>query len=133
MEVFKCLDNKSKQNTLPFPPIDPDLTANDGIYSRYLTQYPAVGRYSFSVEVDDNDGAAYTVQEGRGGRAIQAKPPTTGMFSKCYEILAKCLRTQMFLGASMCCGSRVNVPQDLRFSTGHFRRQVNSNPVVHLV
>lgn len=88
VEVPKYSPIKSLQNTRSFSSIiDPDLTANDGIYSRYLIQYPAVGRYSFSVEVDNNDGAAYTVQEGRGGRGILAKPPTTGIFRKlCNQI-----------------------------------------------
>ena len=59
---------------------DPDLTSGDGIYSRYLTTYPAVGRYSFSVEVDDNDGAAFTVQQGRNGRGMPAVPPSPGNY-----------------------------------------------------
>ena len=35
---------------------NPDLMAGDGIYSRYLTQYPGKGRYSFQAYADDNDG-----------------------------------------------------------------------------
>ncbi len=92
---------------------DPDLTAGDGIYSRYLTTYPSIGRYSFSVEVDDNNGKAFTVQEGRGGRAMPAVPPAPG--------------------PPMCCGSRIVVPLDLRFPTGTFRRSVDTGPVVHLI
>ena len=37
---------------------DPDLTRGDGVYSRYMTQYPAVGRYTFTITVSDNSGEA---------------------------------------------------------------------------
>ena len=38
---------------------DPDLTQGDGIYSRYLTQYPGAGRYIFQVLADDNSGQVW--------------------------------------------------------------------------
>ena len=40
---------------------NPDLMAGDGIYSRYLTQYPGKGRYSFQAYADDNDGKVINV------------------------------------------------------------------------
>ena len=33
---------------------DPDLVANDGIYSRYLVSYPVTGRYRFKVTKMEN-------------------------------------------------------------------------------
>ena len=41
---------------------DPDMVGNDGIYSRYMTNYPAAGRYIFTVTVSDNDGRAVVVK-----------------------------------------------------------------------
>jgi hypothetical protein len=38
---------------------DPDLTAQDGIYSRYVTQVPSEGRYSVLLRVTDNHGKAF--------------------------------------------------------------------------
>ena len=29
--------------------LEPDLTSGDGIYSRYVTQYPATGKYTYKV------------------------------------------------------------------------------------
>ena len=91
---------------------DADITSGDGIYSHYLTTYPAPGRYSFSVTVDDNDGQAYTIQMGRGGRSMPVRPDNPSF--------------------PVCCGSQVTVPQDLRFLTGSFKRQAAKSPVVHI-
>ena len=39
---------------------DPDLTAQDGIYSRYLTDFPGgEGRYTVNIKLDDNYGKAF--------------------------------------------------------------------------
>ena len=39
---------------------DPDLAAQDGIYSRYLTQFPGgEGRYTVNLRLDDNHGKAW--------------------------------------------------------------------------
>ena len=39
---------------------DPDLRAQDGIYSRYLTHFPGgEGRYTVNIKVDDNYGKAF--------------------------------------------------------------------------
>lgn len=64
------------------------------------------------MTVDDNEGRAFTIQTARNGRAMPVKPPTPGM--------------------PVCCGSRVDVPQELRNPTGTFRRSA-AGPVVHLL
>ena len=39
---------------------DPDLRSQDGIYSRYLTQFPGgEGRYTVNIKVEDNYGKAF--------------------------------------------------------------------------
>ncbi len=94
---------------------DPDLVANDGIYSRYLTSYPAAGRYRFQVTADDDDQTAYTIQRGRAGRAMPARNPQTG-------------------SSPICCGSRIDVPLDLRKPTGSFRRVITPGaPVLQII
>lgn len=99
------------------PLSDPDLTGGDGVYSRYLTTYPGPGRYSFTVTADDDDGQAFTVQTGRGGRSMA--PP---LDADAHTVSA----------GLQCCGSRVQVPQDLRFLTGTFRRVGARSPVLHV-
>ena len=45
---------------------DPDVTGNDGIYSRYLTDFDlGEGRYGMTVHVDDNSGRAFSFQKER--------------------------------------------------------------------
>ena len=92
----------------------PDLVADDGVYSRYLTAYPRAGRYRFRVTAEDDGGRAYTIQRGRDGRAMPAKPPDSRV-------------------TPVCCGGAVRVPTDLR-SFSSFRRSLNAGgPVLHLV
>lgn len=93
---------------------NPDLVQGDGIYSRYLTQYPTQGRYSFSAYVDDNESKAYTIQVGRNGRAMPQRPQDPASHP-------------------VCCGSEIDVPKDLRRSTGTFKRILNEGPVHHLI
>ena len=95
------------------------MTGGDGVYSRYLTQYPGPGRYSFAVTADDNDGQAFTVQSGRGGRSMA---PALEDMDGGHAVSAAGLQ---------CCGSKVQVPQDLRFLTGTFRRVGARSPVLH--
>jgi hypothetical protein len=38
---------------------DPDLAAQDGVYSRYVTQVPSEGRYTLLLRVTDNHGKAF--------------------------------------------------------------------------
>jgi len=78
---------------------EPDLTSGDGIYSRYVTQYPATGKYTYKVYVDDNGGAAATVTP---GPAVVFKPEKPGI--------------------NTCCGSRVPIPADRTRPIGLFRR-----------
>merc|ERR1719461_2336680 len=66
---------------------EPDIVGGDGVYSRYLTLYPAPGRYSFSISVDDNNDRAVFVT--KGGPTVK-KPPKAGV--------------------STCCGSSVPLP-----------------------
>ena len=33
---------------------EPDLVAGDGVYSRFLTNYPGVGTYSIAITASDN-------------------------------------------------------------------------------
>ena len=82
---------------------DPDITAGDGIYSRYLTTYASTGRYSFFVTASDRKGRAFSIQKGRAGRAMPAKAPGAA--------------------TPVCCGYAVDVPEDLRRKTGSFKRR----------
>ncbi|KAG0434752.1 hypothetical protein HPB47_018906, partial [Ixodes persulcatus] len=55
-----------------------DVTANDGIYSAYFTQFKGKGRYSVVAEVV-GDGSAIVVRgrRGSGGLPVVASPPAT--------------------------------------------------------
>ena len=72
---------------------DPDLTAGDGVYSRYLVHYPGPGRYECSLAVTDNSGAAFTLTRDTEAGAG---------------------------GAEECCGSRVQLLGGRRRATGSF-------------
>ena len=87
---------------------DPDMMANDGVYSRYLVAYPAEGRYSFAVTVNDNAGRAVVVREARDGRGLPARVTP---------------------GVSACCGSAMPVPAELTEKTGPFARTVSGSVV----
>jgi hypothetical protein len=51
-----------------FPLSDPDLMANDGIYSRYMTDFSGgEGRYTVTLHVSDNQGRAFSHQMIEGG------------------------------------------------------------------
>ena len=39
---------------------EPDLVAGDGVYSRFLTNYPGVGTYSVAIIASDNQVSATT-------------------------------------------------------------------------
>ena len=82
---------------------DPDMLANDGIYSRYMTNYPTAGRYIFTVTVSDNDGQAVAVVE-------SDKSNTT----------------------RRCCGSFLDFADSELTPTGLFN-QVLSPPAVNLI
>ncbi len=56
---------------------DPDVTGNDGIYSRYLTDFDlGEGRYEMTVFVDDNAGRAFSFQKERSKTLIISKTLT---------------------------------------------------------
>lgn len=80
---------------------EPDIVGGDGVYSRYLTRYPAPGRYSFSIFVDDNNNQAEYVRA--GGPAVK-KPPKAGV--------------------STCCGSTVPLPANRKKKIGVFKRHL---------
>ena len=61
-------------------------------------------------------GQAYTIQTGRGGRSMTIPPADKSLLGR----------------AAPCCGSVVNVPQDLRFLTGTFTRRSARAPVLHI-
>ena len=63
-----------------FPFSEPDIVSGDGVYSRYLTKYPATRIYSFTISVDDNNNQAVFVTK---GEPIVKKPPKAGV-STCY-------------------------------------------------
>ena len=58
---------------------EPDIVSGDGVYSRYLTKYPATGRYSFTISVDDNNNQAVFVTK---GEPIVKKPPNAGVSTR---------------------------------------------------
>ena len=69
--------------------------AYDGIYSGFVTQYPGPGRYSVSVRVTDNSGAAARLTRARDTGVVPALP---------------------------CCGSAVPVNKEALVKTGKFSR-----------
>jgi hypothetical protein len=81
---------------------DPDLQAGDGIYSRHLTWRPGSGTFYLKLTLTDGQGAAYT--------AAPASP----------------LQAQLTpeLGAPVCCGSRVSIPESRRKRVGLFLRNI---------
>ena len=56
---------------------DPDIQGSDGIYSRYMTEYPAIGRYIFTVTVSDNSGEAVYVT-----KALNVTERSSGSYLK---------------------------------------------------
>jgi len=86
---------------LNFSFLEPDIVGGDGVYSRYLTKYPAQGRYSFSISVDDNNNQAVFVT--KGGPTVK-KPPKAGV--------------------STCCGSNVPIPDNRKKKIGVFKRHL---------
>jgi hypothetical protein len=98
------------------------LTSGDGIYSRYLTNYPSSGRYEFSVLVDDNEKRAFFVKK-------QDFPPPSIIGTTLTRSKSLLLPTGL---VHKCCGSAVFVPPILRQLTGEFSRR-QSGPVLHLL
>ena len=102
-EDIELLDNGSG---------DPDITADDGVYSRYMIQYPGEGRYEFSVSANDDNNEAFIA---------------TNVAS-----LDETLLTENVIEEE-CCGSRVNLFNRRIRHTGHFTA-TSSEPVVkHII
>jgi hypothetical protein len=78
---------------------DPDLVADDGVYSRYVTRYPAAGRYTFTVTATEGAGKTEEAE-----MTVYARQPSEGTVK----------------AAPPCCGSRVPFPAD-PVGTGPFR------------
>ncbi len=97
--------------------------SGDGIYSRYLTNYPSEGRYEFSVTVEDNSKRAYYISEATR-RSRRAMPIVRGS--------SDTLSWRRSGVVKRCCGSRVFVPQIQRQITGEFRTR-QPGPVIHLL
>ena len=90
----------------------PDQTANDGIYSRYFSQYDGFnGRYTFKCKVEGNNLTAVVTQKGGTKSVIE------NSLEKSYPLNAS---------SPICCGSSTgnNVITE---STGIFTRKKNGN------
>lgn len=78
---------------------DPDITANDGVYSRYFTEFRETGRYDVTVEANDNDLSAVII--GASGSDFESRFPAGADYPSC-------------------CGSRV--PDTFSQKTNRFTR-----------
>lgn len=78
---------------------DPDNLGGNGVYSRYLLEYPAVGRYSFTVHVKDIKNKTAVI---RYGESVDSLPKPTPL--------------------KTCCGSRTNVEENKLVNVDPFRR-----------
>jgi len=88
---------------------EPDITRGDGIYSKFITEYPSSGKYTYQVVVDNQSGAASTVS---AGQAI------TGGHQRPY-------------GPQPCCGSFVPVPAERTERLGVFQRKI-TGPSIYI-
>ena len=102
-EDIELLDNGSG---------DPDITADDGVYSRYMIRYPGEGRYEFRVTASDHNNEAFIA---------------TNVAS-----LDEALLTQNVIEEE-CCGSRVNLFNRRVRHTGHFTVSSSKPVVKHLI
>ena len=78
---------------------DPDILGDDGVYSRYLLEYPAVGRYSFSIHVTGIKNKTVVLFEGESSSKLSVfdKPNT-------------------------CCGSHINLKKYKLINVDPFKR-----------
>ncbi|CAB4064686.1 CLCA3_4 [Lepeophtheirus salmonis] len=98
-EVFELFDTGNG---------DPDIIMNDGIYSRYVTEYHGTGRYQFSIYVENSSKNAFVIKN--SGKKFPSPSSTT----------------------PLCCGSLVPVEDDLKEPIEPFHRVI-SGPVVYLL
>ena len=93
---------------------DPDITADDGVYSRYMIKYPGEGRYEFSVTASDDNEEAFIATN------------VASLDEEETELEEKFIEEE-------CCGSRVNLFNKRIRNTGHFT-EISSKPIVkHLI
>ena len=78
---------------------DPDIVGDDGVYSRYLLEYPSVGRYSFSIHVTGVKNKTCVLMEGES-------------FSDASELNK----------VTTCCGSHTNIEKYKLVSIDPFKR-----------
>ncbi|XP_023221389.1 calcium-activated chloride channel regulator 2-like [Centruroides sculpturatus] len=68
---------------------DPDITKDDGIYSRYLVEFSTAGAYSLTLLVDDGGGKAeyFSGSDGEccGSFVPVSSPIPTGAFRRLYD------------------------------------------------
>ncbi len=110
--------------------LDPDMTAGDGIYSRYMTSYHTAGRYEFIITATDNNRRAYKVLAPRQSRAVLQ----TEQHSQYVAVKVEDDSEPPSEALNRCCGSRTPplTDESLRRATGAFMRQ-RRGPVIHLL
>ncbi|KAH7938036.1 hypothetical protein HPB49_019389 [Dermacentor silvarum] len=82
-----------------FVGVHPDITQNDGVYSRYFTDFTSTGRYDLTVVANDNDVSAVVV--GASSAEFESRFPEGAEYPSC-------------------CGSRV--PDSYSQKTSRFTR-----------
>ncbi|XP_054706112.1 calcium-activated chloride channel regulator 1-like isoform X2 [Uloborus diversus] len=67
---------------------DPDVTANDGVYSRYFTKFTEEGEYTVSITAKDNGQAAWgwDGKERCCGSKVNSKSSALGTFEKVSQL-----------------------------------------------
>lgn len=60
---------------------DPDITQNDGVYSRYFTDFTSTGRYDLTVVANDNDVSAVVV--GASSAEFESRFPEGAEYPSC--------------------------------------------------
>ena len=90
----------------------PDIVANDGIYTRYFTNYDGKnGRYSLKCQVKANKNTGFIVQKGSNAKGIISNPN-----EKTYPLVPG------EGGSPICCGSSSGNNVETK-STGNFTRR----------
>ena len=112
---------------------DSDLSAGDGIYSRYLTKYISPGRYRFTAIATDNSGKAYTVRPNKSVSTSKFKIKSSGKRDHYYPIIGQ-LSPQLL---APCYGSNIHVNEEDRVPTGAFTRTTDGvsgvSSIIHLL
>ena len=122
-------DNVSSVSVTSLPPIqlldngngDPDMVANDGVYSRYVTRYPGVGRYTFTVTATSSIGGGEIVKED-DDMGDSYSPPAN-----------KSNLAVLSLATAVCCGSQVRLFSDLKTTVVTPFRRVLEGRAINLL